>query len=66
MGFRNNYPVALHLRQQLLQCRNDVIVLPVTGQTLSEELVDITGDHFIILLGVRDAGRKTFHALLPT
>ncbi|MFH0255823.1 MurR/RpiR family transcriptional regulator [Vibrio rumoiensis] len=53
VGFRNNYPVALHFRQQLLQCRNNVTVLPVTGQTLSEDLVDITEDDFIILLGIR-------------
>lgn len=63
VGFRNNYPVALHLRQQLLQCRNDVIVLPVTGQTLSEELVDITDDDFIILLGIRRR-TKNFQRLI--
>lgn len=63
VGFRNNYPVALHFRQQLLQCRNNVIVLPVTGQTLSEELVDLTEDDFIILLGIRRR-TKSFKSLL--
>lgn len=63
IGFRNNYPVALHLRQQLLQCRNQVLVFPTTGQTLSEELVDITDDDFVILIGIR---RRThmFKALI--
>ena len=63
VGFRNNYPVALHFRQQLLQCRNNVTVLPVTGQTLSEELIDIIKDDFIILLGIRRR-TKSFQNLL--
>ncbi len=39
---RNAYPAALHLRQQLLQARGQVLVLPQPGQSLSEELVDLT------------------------
>ncbi len=41
IGMRNAYPVALHLRQQLLQARGQVLVLPQPGQSLSEELVDL-------------------------
>ncbi|GLT13795.1 MurR/RpiR family transcriptional regulator [Vibrio algivorus] len=63
VGYRNNYPVALHFRQQLLQCRNNVIVVPVAGQTVSEELVDITEDDFIILFGIRRR-TKSFNSLL--
>ena len=40
VGMRNAYPAALHLRQQLLQARGQVLVLPQPGQGLSEELVD--------------------------
>ena len=42
IGMRNAYPAALHLRQQLLQARGQVLVLPQPGQSLSEELVDLT------------------------
>lgn len=38
LGLRNSYPVALHLRQQLLQVRQQVHVIPQAGQTLAEEL----------------------------
>nr|MBA2815586.1 putative gamma-glutamyltransferase YwrD [Candidatus Pantoea persica] len=31
LGMRNSWPVALHLRQQLLQARSDVIILPQPG-----------------------------------
>ncbi len=44
IGMRNAYPAALHLRQQLLQARGQVLVLPQPGQSLSEELVDLTAD----------------------
>ncbi len=33
IGMRNAYPAALHLRQQLLQARGQVLVLPQPGQT---------------------------------
>ena len=36
IGMRNAYPAALHLRQQLLQARGQVLVLPQPGQSLSE------------------------------
>lgn len=53
IGFRNSYPVALHFRQQLLQIRNCVRLLPQPAQTLSEELLDIEKDELIILIGFR-------------
>lgn len=53
IGFRNSYPVALHWRQQLLQLRRSVDVLPQPGQTLSEELSQLTEDDLIILIAMR-------------
>lgn len=53
MGFRNSYPVALHARQQLLQVRDQVSLLPVPGQTLGEDLAGLTRDDLVVLVGFR-------------
>ncbi|MCE0489075.1 MurR/RpiR family transcriptional regulator HpxU [Pantoea sp. Mb-10] len=53
VGMRNAYPVALHLRQQLMQARAQVQVLPQPGQTLGEELVDMTADDLVIVMAFR-------------
>lgn len=53
VGLRNAYPVALHLRQQLLQARGGVQVLPQPGQTLSEELVEVTQNDIVVVLAFR-------------
>lgn len=53
IGMRNAYPVALHLRQQLLQARTQVQVLPQPGQTLSEELVDLTPEDMVVVMAFR-------------
>ena len=53
IGFRNSYPVAMHFRQQLLQMRSKVRLIPQPGQTLSEELADIEDDELVILVGFR-------------
>ncbi|CCG86292.1 MurR/RpiR family transcriptional regulator HpxU [Erwinia piriflorinigrans] len=53
IGMRNAYPVALHLRQQLLQARQQVQVLPQPGQTLSEELVDLTPQDMVVVMAFR-------------
>lgn len=53
IGMRNSWPVALHLRQQLLQSRGQVLVLPQPGQSLSEELVDITTEDLVIVIAFR-------------
>lgn len=53
IGMRNAYPVALHLRQQLLQARTQVQVLPQPGQTLSEELVDLTPEDLVVVMAFR-------------
>ncbi|WJG07592.1 MurR/RpiR family transcriptional regulator [Aliiglaciecola sp. LCG003] len=53
IGFRNSYPVALHFRQQLLQIRGKVRLLPLPGQTLGEEMEDIADDELVILVAFR-------------
>ncbi|AUP76977.1 MurR/RpiR family transcriptional regulator [Enterobacter sp. EA-1] len=53
IGLRNSAPVALHLRQQLLQSRGQVMVLPQPGQTLAEELVDITPADMVVVVAFR-------------
>ncbi|MEI8648708.1 SIS domain-containing protein [Paraglaciecola sp. Hal342] len=61
IGFRNSYPVALHFRQQLLQIRSKVRLLPQPGQTLSEELRDISDDELVILIGFRRRPKYSNH-----
>lgn len=53
IGMRNAWPVALHLRQQLLQARAQVQILPQPGQTLGEELVDIGADDLVVVVAFR-------------
>lgn len=53
VGLRNSYPVALHLRQQLLQVRGNVALLPQPGQTLAEELVDLTEQDCAVVIAFR-------------
>ncbi|MGZ4663034.1 MAG: MurR/RpiR family transcriptional regulator [Arthrobacter sp.] len=53
VGFRNGFPVALHLRQQLLQCRGGIQLAPQPGQSLSEELAGLGTDDVVVLLGFR-------------
>ncbi|WP_426816887.1 MurR/RpiR family transcriptional regulator HpxU [Winslowiella sp. 2C04] len=53
VGLRNAYPVALHLRQQLIQARSQVYLLPQPGQTLAEELVDITPQDVVMVVAFR-------------
>jgi len=59
IGFRNSYPVALHWRQQLLQLRRSVDVLPQPGQTLSEELSQLGADDLVIVIALRRRTEQT-------
>jgi len=53
VGYRNSYPVALHFRQQLIQARANVRLLPAPNQSLAEELVELEMQTLIVLLGFR-------------
>lgn len=52
-GLRNSYPVALHLRQQLLQIRQQIVMLTQPGQTLSEELADPDERDVVVVVAFR-------------
>ena len=53
IGLRNSYPVAMHLRLQLMQVRSQVSLLPSPGQTLSEELADLSHEDVVVVVGFR-------------
>lgn len=53
LGFRNSFPLALHLRQQLLQCRALVNAAPQPGQSVGEELAGLGKDDVVVLFGFR-------------
>jgi DNA-binding MurR/RpiR family transcriptional regulator len=53
VGWRNSYPVALHLREQLAQARDDVRLAPLPGQTTGEELVGLGPGDVIVAIGFR-------------
>ncbi|PWC12556.1 MurR/RpiR family transcriptional regulator [Brenneria corticis] len=57
IGLRNSYPVALHLRQQLVQIRQQVMLLVQPGQTLSEELVDVNEQDVVVVVAFRRRSR---------
>lgn len=53
IGYRNAYPVALHMRSQLIQARAQVSLFPTPGQTLSEELVDYGPQDVVVVIAFR-------------
>jgi len=53
LGFRNSYPVALHLRQQLVQARVAVRLAPSPGQSVAEELEGLGPRDAVVLVGFR-------------
>ena len=53
IGFRNSYPVALHLREQLAQARDHVSLAPLPGQTVGEELAGLDSNDVVVLVGFR-------------
>ena len=53
IGYRNGYPPALHLRQQLMQVRPGVRLAPLPGQSLGEELTGVSQGTLVIVMGFR-------------
>ena len=53
VGFRNSYPIALHLRQQLVQGLGDVRLSPQPGQSIGEELAGLTEADALVVVGFR-------------
>ena len=53
VGFRNSYAPAFYARELLVQVRPQVILLPVSGQTVSEELSDLGRSDAVLAFGFR-------------
>lgn len=53
IGLRTSHAVALYLRQQLAQLREDVVLLPHPGQSLGEDLVGLTENDLVVLVAHR-------------
>lgn len=53
VGWRNSYPVALHLREQLVHARPAVTVAPAPGQVIGEELAGLGADDVVVAVGFR-------------
>lgn len=53
VGQRSNFPVALHLRHQLIQVRPDVSIAPGPGQALAEDLIGLGPLDIVILVANR-------------
>lgn len=53
VGWRNSHPVALHLREQLVQARARVALAPLPGQVLGEELADLGPGDAVVAVGFR-------------
>ncbi|CAN5349778.1 MurR/RpiR family transcriptional regulator HpxU [soil metagenome] len=53
IGLRNSYPVALHLRQQLVQGLEDVRLAPQPAQSIGEELAGLGPRDVVVVVGFR-------------
>ena len=53
VGWRNSYPVALHLREQLVHARPRVAIAPAPGQVIGEELADLGPGDVVVAVGFR-------------
>lgn len=53
VGWRNSYPVALHLREQLVHARPDVTIGPAPGQVIGEEVVGLGPEDVVVAVGFR-------------
>lgn len=63
VGYRNSYPLAMHLQRQLLQLRDRVRLLPQPGQTVSEEMQGIVDNEVVIVIGFIRRPRVFRHIL---
>jgi len=53
LGYRNSHYLAGYLRSQMLQAREQVYLLPESGETLAEHLSEIGADDLFIVVGLR-------------
>lgn len=53
IGFRNSHILAFYLYRQLILLRPGVRLLPTSGQTIGEDLVDLEPDDLVVIIGLR-------------
>ncbi len=53
LGYRNSQYLAAYARRQIIQVRGDVFLLPAAGETIAEEIADLTGEEVLIVIGFR-------------
>jgi len=53
IGARSSYPLALHLRGQLVQVRERVSIAPQPGQSLGDELSGVGPEDAVVVVGMR-------------
>lgn len=63
LGYRNSHYLAGYLRWQIIQVRGDVYLLPAAGETLAEEIADLSTDDLLIVIGFRRRVAEVPHAM---
>ena len=53
IGYRNSHYLAGYVRWQIIQVRGEVYLLPAAGETIAEELSDLTSEDMVIVIGFR-------------
>jgi DNA-binding MurR/RpiR family transcriptional regulator len=53
VGFRNSYPLAFHARELLSQVHPKARIVPMPGQTISEDLADLGRNDAVLAFGFR-------------
>ncbi len=62
-GFRNSFMHANYLSRQLILLRDSVIQLPFAGQTIGDDLIDITSRDVLIMIGLRRRVKHVYKLL---
>lgn len=63
IGFGNSHMPALYLRQQLIQLRDRVEVLPRPGQAMAKDLSGLTDKDMVIVIGFRRRNEMRYRVL---
>ncbi len=66
LGYRNSHYLAGYVRWQIIQVRNDVYLLPAAGETIAEEIADLTEEDVLIVVGLRRRTAELPRAMAAT
>ena len=53
LGYRNSHYLAGYARSQIVQGRGQVYLLPAAGETVAEEIADLSAEDLLIVIGFR-------------